>query len=62
MSTVVSLNKAMTKAELIRHLEVGHTHAVKRPISEHRWTKHELSELHRIIHLGLGAGADHGRK
>jgi hypothetical protein len=53
-ATVTRLNKPMTKDELIRHLERDHSQAVTVKIIAKQWTKVELADTHRIIHLGLG--------
>ena len=54
MGKVIRLDKPMTKAEVIRHLETDHSQAVTVKLDPARWTKQNLVETHRIIHLGLG--------
>ena len=51
---VIRLNKPMTKAELVRHLEIDHSEAIRVKIQPHMWSKTELIDTHRLIHLGLG--------
>lgn len=54
MGKVVRLNRPMTKMELVRHLEKEHSDAIRVKIEPHRWSKVELVDTHRLIHLGLG--------
>jgi hypothetical protein len=59
MSGIVRLGRQMAKVELIAHIERSHSRAASKPIIAHRWTKAALDDFHRIVHIGLGAGADH---
>jgi hypothetical protein len=59
MNGIVRLDRQMAKVELIGHIERCHSRAASQPIIANRWTKQALQEFHRIVHLGLGAGADH---
>jgi hypothetical protein len=59
VSGIVRLDRQMAKPELIGHLERAHSRAVTTRLDTRRWTKDALIEAHRIIHIGLGAAADH---
>lgn len=54
MTTVTRINRPMRKHELIKHLEQEHGQSARVPIIAGRWTKAELVDLHRLIHVGLG--------
>jgi hypothetical protein len=60
MGTVTKLHGRMRKDELVRHL--NGTHGLPREITPklaRGYTVESLVDLHRLIHVGLGAGADH---
>jgi hypothetical protein len=47
------MDTALTKAELIFHLEVEHSQAFQKGLQK-SLTKQTLIDLHRLIHLGIG--------